>query len=292
MICNKCGMDIDETKGYCGYCGEKIEQKIKYSWNFDNNVDEKIEKEAPPAEHYYSDKPVEEEIEVEEEEVKRSGKKTALKVLLITFIVILVAAVLGFAAFFTVSKMMTKDSGDKAETTEQQTTTEKDGEKIEPQEAKDVRLECSASSTLSTSDGNTYYASNAFDGNKNTCWTEGLEGSGIGEYISVEFSDPITIDKIGILNGYTKTQKLYGENNRVKELKLVFITESGRIQKYLTLKDEYNIEQEISYDEPIENVSGMEFYVQNIYPGNAYNDTCISDIYFYGTNNKRIEFVK
>ena len=70
------------------------------------------------------------------------------------------------------------------------------------------RIRATASSidpTTKNSQGDiTYYASNVLDGDPTTAWAEGVEGYGVGEWISLTFDNPIRLSKLKIWNGYQK----------------------------------------------------------------------------------------
>jgi hypothetical protein len=147
-----------------------------------------------------------------------------------------------------------------------------------------------ASSTLKSAN-DAYAATNAVDLSFSTAWVEGVKGHGIGEYLVYHFtaSSPRITDII-IANGYVKSQKTWSENSRVKKLKLYYNDKPFAI---LNLKDEKN-EQSFQFERPFGNERDdegiykeardwtLKFEILEVYPGDQYDDTAITEIYFNG----------
>lgn len=76
------------------------------------------------------------------------------------------------------------------------------------------------SSSLKSQKNNIYNKRSISDLNYKTAWVEGMEGDGVGEYITYEFP-PLNprITKIIIANGYVKDRNTWHNNARVKQLK-------------------------------------------------------------------------
>ncbi len=60
---------------------------------------------------------------------------------------------------------------------------------------------------------------NLFDGSLQTAWCEGANGTGEGEAITLFFQAPVTIRKIEVVNGWTKSENLYTMNGRIAKLR-------------------------------------------------------------------------
>ena len=136
-----------------------------------------------------------------------------------------------------------------------------------------------------------YKAEFATDGNYETAWVEGVEGNGIGEWIQLtatwgadegEILDQKgTVLGMAIANGYTKTEKLYYENNRVAKVRLEF--SDG------TSSDEYLIEGRIGFSSiglaiPVK-TQYIKIIIQDVFEGSKYRDTAISEIIMEGVDN-------
>jgi hypothetical protein len=149
-----------------------------------------------------------------------------------------------------------------------------------------------ASSELKSQGQNNYSASNAHDLNYKTVWVEGVSGYGIGEYLVYHFQpENPRITKIMIVNGYVKSDKAWKENARVKKLKMYIDEKPFAI---LNLADNKNT-QIFSFDIPfgygdrqdMEKLKAMapwtmRFEIMDVYKGDKYADTAITEIYFDG----------
>lgn len=159
----------------------------------------------------------------------------------------------------------------------------------------------SSSSELETKKGSfTYSAKNAHDLSFKTAWVEGVSGYGIGEYLTYSF--PVRhprITSIIIANGYVKSEKAFKNNSRVKTLA---VYHNGTKLAILHLKDirgtqsfkfspigstrteKYNPETK-SYRNEIDTEASdwsLKFEILEVYKGDKYDDTVISEIYFDG----------
>jgi len=149
----------------------------------------------------------------------------------------------------------------------------------------------SASSELKQFKGIKYSASNSHDLSYKTAWIEGVPGYGIGEYVMYHFppQNP-RITKIIIVNGYVKSEKNWRENSRVRKIKMYLDDKPFAI---LNLADTRQ-EQTFSFD-PIgygdrddwKKLEAkpwwtMRFEILEVYKGDKYDDTAITEIYFDG----------
>ena len=140
----------------------------------------------------------------------------------------------------------------------------------------------------SNGDWCTYTADNAWDGDNRTSWTEGENGSGIGEYLKVNLINEAQVNGINISNGYYKTKELYYRNNRVKKVRLTFSDGSSKVYK---LEDEFLAPCTIEFDQPIL-TSSIKIEILSVYKSKkikgkdgtvkkAYDDTCITELEVY-----------
>lgn len=138
-----------------------------------------------------------------------------------------------------------------------------------------------ASSALKQYKDNSYVAMNIHDFSLRSAWVEGVAGDGIGESVTFTFeanSPPITT--VEIHNGYMKSDKLWQENSRVKELKLYV---NGEFYATLMLKDIQNKQIfDIGRIESKNTELVFKFEIISVYKGEKYEDTCISEIEFNG----------
>lgn len=138
-----------------------------------------------------------------------------------------------------------------------------------------------ASSSLSEE----YNAENIHDFNITTAWVEGKSGNGEGEYVRYLFpgSCPRITDAL-ILNGYVKDGMTWKNYGRVKKLLMYY---NDKPYAILNLKDSRDCQK---FDVGILGYEHKEtapdwnikFEILEIYPGEKYQDTAITEIYFDG----------
>jgi len=151
-----------------------------------------------------------------------------------------------------------------------------------------------------------YGSINLSDNDPTTCWAEGSESDGIGEFIWMTI--PKNILTLQIKNGYQKNETIYFANNRLKNIELelfacyepsgyvteshdgFFISESIALNSaviednlgYQDIKLDFDwpeINSQLSDNELFdEDRFILKIKILDIYKGNKYNDACISDI--------------
>lgn len=140
------------------------------------------------------------------------------------------------------------------------------------------------SSQLKTQGKINYKASNAHDLNYKNVWVEGVPGYGIGEYLTYKFKGGSPrVTTIIVVNGYVKSAKAYKENSRVKKLKVY------KDNKPIAILELQDIIGEQRFDIGVlgNNKEGtpdwtLKFEIMEVYKGDKYDDTAISEIYFNG----------
>jgi len=120
-----------------------------------------------------------------------------------------------------------------------------------------------------------YRAGHLADGKDSTCWAEGAEGPGIGEWVQFGFDAPKTVKALKIIAGYPKTPAVFQANNRVKKIMIVF---SDGESQTATLADQKDFQRVLfDRDKPTRFV---KLVIMEVYKGAKYDDTCISEIEF------------
>lgn len=123
-----------------------------------------------------------------------------------------------------------------------------------------------------------YKVENVIDDNPSTAWIEGVSDDGIGQFIQFSSNNTFRVDKIDIINGFSKSQKTYMKNNRVKKVIIEF---SDKSQQVYELEDN-NMEYQ-TIDIGGINTNSVKVIIQEVYTnGRVYKDTCISKISVYG----------
>lgn len=131
-----------------------------------------------------------------------------------------------------------------------------------------------------------YAATNLFDDNLKTAYAEGSYDHSLG--INVWFDKQIVIDAVEIAGGLFALNELYYRNNRIKEVEFIFFNTNNSqdfskftkvLSKKLLLKDKIDL-QKFHLDGKV--IFDLVYiYVDAVYPGTKYNDTCISEINLY-----------
>jgi hypothetical protein len=141
----------------------------------------------------------------------------------------------------------------------------------------------SASASSQAQPGNTvsYWVDNLFDGNPETSWAEGVPGHGIGEYILINFNQPVTVSRVGMIIGYAKFKNdQYGDrftgNSRVRSVNIQ-TNENEAIQH--TFQDNRSLQYA-----PVQktNVTQLRIAITDVYPGERWDDTNISELEIWG----------
>ena len=151
-----------------------------------------------------------------------------------------------------------------------------------------LAVSAKASSTLAGQVGKTYQASHLLDGNLNTCWVEGVKGTGEGETVTLDLGKKQRVYGIMISNGYLESKYLYQMNGKVQKLKMSGVdglskTHEFYIPEFEAVKesfDEYEIESMthfITFDHPIM-TDKLVITILDAVKGEKWEDTCISEI--------------
>ena len=151
-----------------------------------------------------------------------------------------------------------------------------------------------------------YDGSKTFDGDIKTAWCEGVDGFGFKEWLKYNinfkidktkdtFLDGAGIPYIIIYPGLGRSKDLFYKNNRVKSLILIISTkvvcEGDKSHKQqcqntsvyrLNFKDIdqyqlFRIEDQTLIGEEFE----IDLYIEDVYKGSKYDDTCVSEVIFY-----------
>jgi hypothetical protein len=166
------------------------------------------------------------------------------------------------------------------------------------------------SSTLAPQGKVRYDAANlqnntSFGGDRSITWCEGVKGHGIGERVNMRITaqkfvlphsenDAIWFSELMIVNGYAKNQTTFKNNSRAKILRL---NVGGKHWADLHLKDVIKPQvfslpliesnkagKKIAEGNPNDGIYGvtyqidLSFEITEVYPGDKYEDTCITGI--------------
>jgi len=111
---------------------------------------------------------------------------------------------------------------------------------------------------------------NLFDGKLPSGWSENKDGDGVGESVSLNFTNWVVIEKIEIINGLARNEESYKRNNRVAAMRVE--ADQGRTR--MELADE-NYDYQ-SFDVSLEGRS-FRFIIDGVHKGKV-RDTCFSEL--------------
>lgn len=140
-----------------------------------------------------------------------------------------------------------------------------------------------SSELLDVNKSSYYYSKyNIIDTDIKTAWVESSEGFGIEEWIEIELFDTLEITSIGLFSGYGKSENLFFNNCRIKELEILF---SNNVIKRINLEDIYKF-QRFKFC-PVK-TSFIKLKIKDIYKGEKYSDLCISELKIYGKKVRNV----
>ena len=140
-----------------------------------------------------------------------------------------------------------------------------------------------ASSYLPSEGYVNYIPDNALDLNYKKVWAEGVDGDGIGEYLIYHLGEMggeyYNISQIIVASGYVKDEELWKNNGRVKKLKVYIDNKPFAILLLEDIRSEQHFNVEPIF---LNKKKQIKFEILEVYPGEKYSDTVISEIYFDG----------
>jgi len=142
----------------------------------------------------------------------------------------------------------------------------------EPERGMPRSITLSASSVLKES-GYDYSATCAMDGNSTTAWAEAASGDGVEEWLRLDFGEDCGVSGLQIWAGYQKSDSLFQKNNRPKSIRVTF---SDGSSMDFELDDTMNM-QSLSFGGK-RVTSSLKITILSVYPGTAYQDTCITEL--------------
>ena len=112
-----------------------------------------------------------------------------------------------------------------------------------------------------------------------TPWCEAASDYGKGEWIEIEISSEVDIKSILFLNGFIDFNRvdLYKKNNRIKLIDIKINDET--YGKVFELEDTRNLQKiELPFPVKASDKIKIRFTIVDVYPGEQWNDTCISRV--------------
>lgn len=135
----------------------------------------------------------------------------------------------------------------------------------------------SATETLAPQGGISYAAKNVLDGKLSTCWAYDAAKTP-GAELGIQLSEPSVLRGLSIVPGYAKSDAAYRNNRRAERIEV-------RLSDGTVLTRDINDMLDIGFDcrvlvlfEGIHEVDSLVIRVLSTYPGEKYDDMCISEI--------------
>jgi len=153
-----------------------------------------------------------------------------------------------------------------------------------------------------------YFPEKVIDGDIRTAWVEAEEeyndkeetpdsgkgpypGEGLGEWVKIanttavnfesvfvgksfDYLKPMKLSGIRLINGYAKSKEIYAANNRVKKAEVILHDGTSFV---FDLKDNTMGFQTLDFCREVTTKS-ITIKILDVYKGNKYNDTCISEV--------------
>lgn len=155
---------------------------------------------------------------------------------------------------------------------------------------------------ISSSLGTSYKSANICDGKTETAWVEGAKGNGVGEWIKIQLdaekrspsSTPFSVFEVGIIPGYSKSEKTWRENNRIKTLTMIVFSPPPSYPKeyeYMVFRLKLQDKNKLQYFELPDRKKAINLNpmtktvwlrIEDVYKGTKYDDTCISEVILVG----------
>ncbi|MBR6107360.1 MAG: hypothetical protein IKQ39_05055 [Oscillospiraceae bacterium] len=123
----------------------------------------------------------------------------------------------------------------------------------------------------------TYEAANVLDGKLNTCWSEGVDGLGYGETITLHAAEPQVISSITVYGGLRTDERKFLRNAKPTRLRARF--DDGSVYT-VWVSDDFSSECYPVFLCSGKKTSSIELSLYEITAGTACEDTCISEIRF------------
>lgn len=236
MFCEKCGNPMDDNSNFCMECGTFIENVSSSSNTITNSVSH-----------------VQWWIIV---------LCTLLFPLIIGVFILLTS---GFKPYeIDVVQQVSDNSGDNTSTPVEEISKVKNG----------IHYTATASSYLNLNNQYFYYPEKVCDNNKNTAWFEGSHGSGIYEWIKLDFKYTYKLSGISIINGWAESDEKYFTESRVKS---ILIEAENGFSMEAELNDGVLGYQDIYFNEEVIS-SCIKIIILDTYRGDDDLYTAISEI--------------
>ena len=129
--------------------------------------------------------------------------------------------------------------------------------------------------TQSGTHDNSAYA--VVDGNTDTSWQEGVDGDGLGEYITLDLGEEMQVQFLEAWLGNWRSDDWYNRNNVPAELYIQFYDNAGGYVDDTLCFPKEKKKFGIELSRPV-TARYVRIKIVDVYPGSKYDDTCIAEI--------------
>ena len=134
-------------------------------------------------------------------------------------------------------------------------------------------------------EGYDHNAWNLFDGDLSSSWTEGVSGTGVGEYVEILLPEDVKVTGGIIYPGFLKNEDLFWKNAAPSVIEISAAGGSTTID-CSTFTDSYSDACDGCYfwlGEELEHDGSIYVTIQEVRDGWKYTDTCLSELTLFGT---------
>ncbi|GAA5131567.1 DUF4424 family protein [Luteolibacter yonseiensis] len=138
-----------------------------------------------------------------------------------------------------------------------------------------INYEVRASSELPPADGNSYGAGKVKSMWGQETWSEGVPGTGAGEWLELKPVAPKPLAAILVRPGYSKSDGLFQANARPKRIR---VTLNGEHSFGVDVPDSNNVRRipVIGYVKPVKQI---RLTFEDVWPGTKFEDLCVSGVW-------------
>ena len=126
-------------------------------------------------------------------------------------------------------------------------------------------------------------ASALVDGNLETSWQEGVSGDGLGESVMLDFGRDVEVVAVEMYLGNHRTDEWFYKNNVPSQVTLqCYGAQDGAFEEVIVFKESHARGATcVVFNRPV-SLRYLELFIDSVYKGSKYDDTCIAEIKVYG----------
>lgn len=128
-------------------------------------------------------------------------------------------------------------------------------------------------------------ASALVDNDLETSWQEGVDGDGLGESVMLDFGHEVQVQMVEMYLGNWRTDEWFYKNNVPSEVDLYCYGAADDTFETVTVYNEHYDRTTcwVEFSRPVP-LQYLELYINQVYKGSKYDDTCIAEIVVYGVD--------